>query len=487
MPPRSSLKAIKESEDGGVLVIWALALVIFLGLIGIIFDIGRLATTQAELQSFADSVSLSAAAELDGRADAISRAQTAATTLIRDTQTYGDGGAALGAEDFTLTFYSPGSDGQFSSDAARVTTNPHNARFVTTRVNPRRVAPGLGAAFAALSGTRENSGETSAQATAGFSLEACNVAPVAVCLPTIDFDAATSIGQTLELQATVGIGQLLPGQLSAVNSLTNALDGLSICAGLLGGSLEACLIASREPETACTGRGGLELSADISGSGVLDAINTRFDQFGGVAAGLQNNPAFSGAPNVLTGITNRLGQCNFLPGLLNGLLGGGSGAGGDLGLPADDCVSSGACGIQGDGTWEAGRTAYINAHYKGTDPHPSARTRFAFYQAEIAASAQVTGIPVIGNLLGGFTGQMCAPQPNKDPTRRLMVVAGIDCLSANVDAAVSVPPVQQFFEVFALGPVSGGKLSVEITACLGGGCGGGNLDTEVKDIVRLVE
>jgi hypothetical protein len=68
-----------------------------------------------------------------------------------------------------------------------------------------------------------------------------------------------------------------------------------------------------------------------------------------------------------------------------------------------------------------------------------------------------------------------------------MVFAGIDCNSISVDAAVTVPPVRQFFEGFVLSPVTDGKLSVEITACLGGGCGKGNLDTDVRDIVRLVE
>ena len=473
-----TLRIFQNDEDGGIMVFWAMVLVIFLGLVSLIFDMGRLATTQSEFQSFADSVSLAAAAELDGKSDAITRAQNAANSLITDAQTYGDGAQELsGSEDISLTFYMPTNTGEFHRSAALETTNPRLARFVSAQVASRRVTPGFGAAFSSLTGLPQVGNSISAHATAGFSLEACNVAPITVCLPSVDFDASTSIGETLELEASVNVGQLLPGQIAAVDTLTNTLDGLSICAGLLGGDLEACLLASRTPETACTGRGGIKISANLSGTDILDSVNTRFDEFRGIASGLAGNDAFSGAPNVLTGETNILGLCVPL----------GLAEAGDTSLPADDCFDDGSCGLQGDGHWQLGREAYVNAHYDGTDPHPTAATRFEFYQAEIAASASTPTTPSLGGLLGGFTPQMCAPQDNLDPNRRLMVVAGIDCLSSTVNATGSVPPVQQFFEVFALGPAADGKLKVEITACLGRDCGTGNLDTEVRDIVRLVE
>ena len=64
-----------RDETGGILVFFAMAMVVFLGLMALIFDTGRMATTQSELQSFSDSVSLAAAAELDGGADALTRAR----------------------------------------------------------------------------------------------------------------------------------------------------------------------------------------------------------------------------------------------------------------------------------------------------------------------------------------------------------------------------------------------------------------------------
>ncbi|MHA6325842.1 pilus assembly protein TadG-related protein [Roseivivax sp. CAU 1753] len=499
MSLRSVITRFRDDENGSILLLGAVTLALMLGMVGFILDYGRRASTHAELQNFADSVSLAAAAELDGRADAISRATTAANSLIADRQTFAQGARLLGAADIVdLSFYRPDATGGFTRDAGFATTNPHSARYVAVQLAERSVLAGLSAAFRRYSGDDSVNADIGAYAAAGFSLEACNVAPVSVCLPTIDFDAGSSIGQTLTLDTNITLDLLQPGQIGLVDTLTGSLDGLNVCAGLLGGSLDACLLAAREPESACAGQGGLRLSASLDGTGVLNAINTRFGQFTGVATGLLGDPDFSGAPSVLQGLTDTAGLCLPLGEAAN-----------DASLPADDCVESGGCSIQGDGNWDDGRLAYINAHYGGTDPHPDADTRFEFYLAELAASGSVeapdsllsTLDETLGGLLGGLTGGLggllgggspaepnyCAPQSDPDPTRRLMVVAGIDCLSANIDARVSTAPVQQFFEVFNLGPGDGGELKVEITACLGGSCGEGNLGTEVNDVVRLVE
>ncbi|WP_138935022.1 TadE/TadG family type IV pilus assembly protein [Roseovarius arcticus] len=496
MSLRLSITRFCDDERGSILLLGAVTLVLMLGMVGFIFDFGRRASTHAEMQNFVDSVSLAAAAELDGQSDAISRARNAVDSLIADHQTFAAGTRLLGSSDVVeISFYKPNETGGFSRDAGYFTDNAHSARFVSVRLAERTVIAGLSGAFRRMNGDTTSNDNVGAFAVAGFSLEACNVAPVAVCLPTLDFDASTSVGQTLSLNADINVGHLLPGQIALVDTLTDSLDGLTICADLLGGALDACLLAARQPETACSGQGGLQISANVTGTDVLNAVNTRFGQFAGTVGNLIGNPNFSGVPSVLNGLTGAAGQCVPL-GTTEG----------ESSLPADDCVGSGTCGLQGDGNWQAGRLAYVEAHYGGTDPHPEAQTRFEFYRAELAASGSVEIPPsvlstlggTVGDLLGGLTGGLlgsgnapaptyCTAQQDIDPTRRLMVVAGIDCLSASVDARVSTAPVQQFFEVFSLGPGAGGVLEVEITACLGGNCDKGHLNTEVVEVVRLVE
>ncbi len=114
-----------------------------------------------------------------------------------------------------------------------------------------------------------------------------------------------ALGNTFELDAAVNVNTFLPGNIGVVNNLTNALDGLSICAGLQGDALNACLIASREPETARTGRGGLEISVGLDHSGLLQAVNTHFGETLGAASGL-----FGGLTNA-SGLCALQGNCTW--------------------------------------------------------------------------------------------------------------------------------------------------------------------------------
>ncbi|MGR3273186.1 hypothetical protein DU478_04240 [Thalassococcus profundi] len=481
MRPRP-LCHFRSSESGAILVFWGFALAAMLGLAALVVDAGRLSTSQSELQSYADSVSLAAAAELDGAPDAIDRARVAAQTLITDSQTYADGGAALDADDITLTFYRDSGAG-FQRTAAQVTTVPAQARYVEVRVAERRVSLPFAAAMAALRDTAFVDDTVQATSVAQFNVEACDVSPLAVCLPDVNFSAQTAVGTSLSLGANVSASVTLPGDLIAVDTLSSLLDGLSVCLGLSGGALDACLLAAQQPETACRGSSGLTISADVQAQDILDAVNTRFGIFDGLTSALAGNDDFPVAPSLLGGVLSATGLCT--PGNV---------APEQLGLPLDDCFAAGTCSVQGNGSWQAGRDAYIAAHYDGTDPFPNASTRFEFYQAEVAASigpAPSSGGSsggLVGGLLGGVTGallpQLCVPPTPADPTRRLMVLAGVDCSNASNGA---LPPVRQFLEVFVLGPGEDGLLNVEVTACLGGSCGNGNLDTQVQDVVRLVE
>lgn len=481
MLPLARLRSFGTDESGGILVFWGVALVVILGLAAVVVDSGRLVSTQSELQSYADSVALAAAAELDGRADALTRAQTAASTLITDSQTFGAGGSALTGEQISLTYYRIDANGGFSRDPGLVTTNPYNARYVSANLAERTVSLPFSAAMAAVGGSAEVDDTVAASAVASFSVDACDVTPIAMCLPSLDFSAEASIGSSLSLRTAGSAELMLPGDMIAVDTLSGLLDGLEVCAGLLGNALNACLIAAQEPPSACGGGGGLSIAANVDGNDLLDAVNARFGEFQGLVAGLAGNSDFPVAPGLLDGLLAPAGLC--LPNPLS--------AGEDRSLPLDDCFASGTCAIQGSGSWSAGRTAYVAAHYDGTDPFPEAETRFEFYQAEVAAGigpARPAPNP-IGSLIGTVTStvlpQLCVPETEADETRRLMVVAGIDCSALLANG--NTPPVREYFEVFVLGPARDGVLNVEISACLGGGCGTGALDTEILDVVRLVE
>ena len=75
------------------MVFVSICLVVIVGMAALTFDLGRLAATQGDLQSYADHVALAAAGELDGEDDSITRSTSAAEAMIRDRQTFADGGA----------------------------------------------------------------------------------------------------------------------------------------------------------------------------------------------------------------------------------------------------------------------------------------------------------------------------------------------------------------------------------------------------------
>ena len=123
MNPFLKIKQFASREDGSLLVFFLISVVTILGIVALSFDLGRRASTQTDMQSFADNVALAAAGELDGQPDAIARATYAANNAIAAANEALKGGVAgtnatLSIE--TLVFYSdlPATDRPGSFDVA---------------------------------------------------------------------------------------------------------------------------------------------------------------------------------------------------------------------------------------------------------------------------------------------------------------------------------------------------------------------------------
>jgi hypothetical protein len=69
---------MRSRRKGVVLVTFAVALVVILGGAGLAFDIGRMYIAKIEAQSYVDAAALAAVNQLDGQADALTRAEAAA-------------------------------------------------------------------------------------------------------------------------------------------------------------------------------------------------------------------------------------------------------------------------------------------------------------------------------------------------------------------------------------------------------------------------
>ena len=139
------ISEFKKDEGGMILVFVALFLVAIFGMTALTFDLGRIASTQTDLQAYADHVALAAAGELDGGNDAITRATLAAENMIRDRQTFATGDQDLdSAADFSLRFLTGLPDAATDPDDndpvdAFVTNDPTQAGMVEVTATPRTV------------------------------------------------------------------------------------------------------------------------------------------------------------------------------------------------------------------------------------------------------------------------------------------------------------------------------------------------------------
>lgn len=70
---------LKSRQQGAVAIIVAICLVVLIGMLGLVLDLGHLYVTKTELQNAADAAALSGAKELDGKLTGINRAITRAT------------------------------------------------------------------------------------------------------------------------------------------------------------------------------------------------------------------------------------------------------------------------------------------------------------------------------------------------------------------------------------------------------------------------
>lgn len=471
-----------RDENGSVLVQWALFLAVAFGFMALSFDLGRVASTQSELQSFADQVALAAAGELDGRADAITRATAAANGLISDQQTYATGAQTLDGNDFSITFLRslPASDTVAATDT---TTDGTRARYVRVEVSDRTVMTPFAAINAALTGGSNISTDIGASATAGFTSYACDITPLMFCVPDNSWKAGDNIGTQIKLRAGGQNAAWGPGNFGFLDPTTLDVDPAGPCAGLNGAQLYRCLVGAENGITRCVRTDtGLD-TLPGQRQGLAEAFNTRFDIFQGSMQQRRNDPAYRPAANTIQGTLpsgpgqmcrgNNVDVSDAMP------------------LPRDACIDS-TCGRFGDGNWD--RAAYVSQNHAGFYPPGTGPTssRYDMYLAELAAAASRTAPDNVP--LPGFA-ETGAPQchmlgPSVDPKRRNINAAAVDCSANNIQGSTSDVVPLEFVELFMTEPVRapGGNDDAEIMVEIvgsAGGIGSGALSGAYRDFIQL--
>ena len=349
----SSTRRFARDESGSLLVFFVVSIVAILGIMALSFDMGRRASTQTDMQSFADNVALAAAGELDGQPDSITRARTAAQEVIVAANEALKAGASgtNGTLSFNpatdLVFYDdlPPSDtpGSFAvgalsaskyvlpSDAAFVTTNPSRAQYVGVR----RAAVNVGWLVANVFGNANLPDEAvGAIAIAGNAGYACDFAPLMVCLPrdASGNSAQLQEGQSVRVATSGNSAAWNPGEFGFldVSDIPNGVSGP--CTMNNEAQKQACLLARRL--TGCFQSGAVDIQPGQRTGQEYAQFNMPFGVYSGSMGQHSGDPVYAMGPHAISGLTIRSNNCNVQNN---------APPTGTMAFPEDDCQVANNC------------------------------------------------------------------------------------------------------------------------------------------------
>ncbi|MEO9825648.1 MAG: Tad domain-containing protein [Paracoccaceae bacterium] len=400
-----NINKFKREEDGALLVFFAICSAAIFLIAALSFDVGRRASTQTDLQSFADNVALAAAGELNGLPGAISRARRAADELIDDSTRFSDDNDLGGLGDFALTFYQtlPDDEDTWATPvsynvASDLNPGDAQARFVRIEVNPRDVEWQFANILSIFTDNALPDEAVAAEATAGYTSLACDIAPIFFCMPPrtqadIDanspiWDPSNHLGESVLLRTGGGPNSWGPGNYGYLNVVNMTpeeakADPAGPCFGESGANLYSCLIGAESALTLCFENGSLRYLTG-NGDGYRSAtLNTKFDMYNAALSGEQDDDRFRPGPVV----TKRYAEGDTCA--PDGGGGGGQGQGQGQGqggggtaplinesttdFPLDDCFTDGSTNCSfyqapgvpryGDGNWTQGRLDYVENNY----------------------------------------------------------------------------------------------------------------------------
>jgi len=270
-----SIRSLWGNAEGAVAPTVALSLTALIATGGIAFDYSRMATMDTELQSAADQAALAAASQLDGQANACSRAANAAVSMIANRSYMANDGNGVAVTIPLETGCDATGQVQFyktwdqSTDTGTPATGDADAKFVVVTVNSRTANFALTPIVAAFS-----SGALGATAVAGLNSAICKVPPVMLCNPAErtdpDFTTANYIGKGIRLIANDGGGTYGPGNFGFLEA------GAGSGAATLGQELGRTNV----PGNCVSGNGVTTNPGNVIS--VRDALNTRFGIYNSV-------------------------------------------------------------------------------------------------------------------------------------------------------------------------------------------------------------
>ncbi len=279
-------------QRGSVAVAVALSLVVLVGFLGVVVDLGRMYVVKTELQNAADACALAAAKELDGTTDALTRAENAGITIGgRNNMNFQSTPVSVTAADISFSEHlSPNSAYQTQAAGAPLTSKYAMCTLHLT---------GLTMTLSSIVGAGPQNVVGQAVATISPAQTACAV-PLGVCskgpAPTYGFST----------------GEWISGRFDAGGGATGSFDWIDFTPPGGGESELAALLSG-------PGQCNTSTSTEVGQSGIMGnaaakAWNSRFGLYQGPLTASTAPPDFSGYTYTPTSWST---QSNALPDFLN--------------------------------------------------------------------------------------------------------------------------------------------------------------------------
>ncbi len=427
------MRSFAEDETGGVLasvVVYAVALFILLGLV---IDVGKTYSEQIRMQAYLDSVAIAAAAELDGKPDAIDRADWIIRNGVvsKEARFSGKQGESFAVDEVIYLDGPPLSAGRTLDKAriaARTTLDPSAATHILLTAEERAVSWSLLRLLSSSAKHGDKFRIGTWAAAAPVRGDACMTPLLAMCAPPgAGKDTLNVPGKQLRMVKGED-GTWLPGEYALVSDLQD--DTLETCAAYTGAQRMACLLALNTHESTC------ETTVDIAsgaGTDVGAGLNVRFDMWSGDAAGFASTQMSADVDAIM-------GEGRTCTGPNAGEVSG------SMGLPVDACFTDGSCeALSGPVAQEELELYWTRTHGGGLPP--GIATRHDAYLHEIQSGMLDPNGPE------DSTFNSCNPAAPALEERRSFQIAIVDCSSISGES-VSDVPVEHYAQVFLSNPVA---------------------------------
>ncbi|MCA1405869.1 Tad domain-containing protein [Ensifer sp. IC3342] len=315
-----AIKSFWDDRHGYVIALTLISMPLLLGFSLLVIDVGRTGNLHTDLQNAVDAMALAGARELDGRDDAIERAQAAIKTLANSAAFKGGGtGWSLGSN-LTVSYDAakaddpdqpntvevhflksiPAQDDDDIDLATMETLNPNEASYAYVVAKPQA----LTTIFPIPVGFNRDTVNVSAEAVAVYRASACDVTPIFICNP---YEPAGNTSETAAEEAAEALhDKFADGNLYGVQIELHSTSASNPGPGNFGflrtplgngASVLAEALATGNPGT-CYTQDNLDTETGAKAGPVEDGVNTRFGFYSSSFNNVNDDPRYRPAQNV---------------------------------------------------------------------------------------------------------------------------------------------------------------------------------------------